>query len=54
MENSDKAEGKIKHTRKVGAVEKAGETVTNSTGCIYNARRLHSIQLMTFSYVAVA
>lgn len=44
----------IKHTRKVGAVEKAGETVTNSTGCIYNARGLHSIQLMIFSYVAVA
>ena len=39
---------------KVGAGKKAGETVTNSTGCIYNARGLHSIQLMTFSYVAVA
>lgn len=25
----------IKHTRKVGAGKKAGETVTISTGCIY-------------------
>lgn len=66
MENTDKTKEnqkkkkprktKIKHTMMMGAGKKEGETVSNSTGCIYNARGTthSSIQLITFSCVAVA
>lgn len=41
MESTDKNTKDIWNSLKVGAGEEAGETATNSTECIYNARGLH-------------